>query len=317
MIRRSSAVLLIGFSSLIAAGCGHGIAGRDSTPTPPAPSASPSPSGTVVPPLGGCVIERRDGAVPADLRPAIEIVRSDEYAPFTKHLLAGGVRFLAPDDVDDEFMLAVGELHASTLRPTTPAIDPELQDAVLRSLFAARTAIPMWRGEEPDFPREADWDAFNRLSERLSICDAIFQLEADDRVGQPMEVIEHLLHHLNMVALHDVFPEEWGITRRSILHRSMRHALDREWYVVDYLDEFDDPEEADRVLLQEYSYWVISTEWDLQRPFGPGHDEWTLQDPSAFQRHQPELHAAFERTIPRVLVPPHPAAVAAFGSATD
>ncbi|MCP3858882.1 MAG: hypothetical protein GY704_04460 [Phycisphaeraceae bacterium] len=263
-------------------------------------------------PLGGCVVERRDGVVPEDLRQRTGVVRDRAFLPFTKHLVAGGMTFVATDDVDDEFMLAVGETQASIMAADAEGIDVELQDAVLRALFRAKTTIPMWRGDEPDFPEDSDWEAFDRLGDRRSICDAIFQLEPDDLDGQPMEVIEHLLHHLNMVGLHDVFPEDWGISRASTLHAAMRTALDRSWYVVDYLDEFDDEEEADRVLLQEYAYWVISSEWDLQRAFGPGHDEWTLVDPETFRNAQPELHEAYLRTIPRVLVAPSPERLRAF-----
>ena len=265
-------------------------------------------------PLGGCVLERRDGEVPSDLRRHTEIVRDDRYAPFTKHLVSGGIIFIATDDVEDSFMTAVGDLHAAMFDPMAPGIDRGLQDAVLTSMFEARTAIPMWKGEEPDFPDQVDWSAFDRLTDRLSICDAIFQLDPRDRASQPMEVVEHLLHHLNMVGIHEVFPDEWGITTESTLHRSMQQALDEAWYVVDYLDEFDDESEAQRVLLQEYSYWVISTEWDLQRPFGPDAEngEWNLSDPERFRSLQPELHAAFDRTIPKVLTPPNRAALAAF-----
>jgi hypothetical protein len=270
--------------------------------------------GSAPPPLGGCVIERRDGSVPADLRRHTAIVRDDRYAPFRKHLIAGGIVFIATDEVEDSFMIAVGDLHAAMFDPDPPGIDRGLQDAVLTSMFEARTTIPMWKGEEPDFPEESDWEEFDRLHDRLSICDAIFQLDRRDRDGQPMEVVEHLLHHLNMVGIHEVFPDEWGITSESILHGSMRKALDESWYVVDYLDEFDDESEAQRVLLQEYSYWVISTEWDLQRPFGPDAEngEWNLSDPERFRALQPELHAAFDRTIPKVLTPPNRAALAAF-----
>ena len=263
-------------------------------------------------PLGGCVIERRDGPVPEDLRCRTGIVRDDGYPPFSKHLIAGGVTFVATEDVDDDFMIAVGATQAAMLEADGEGIDAELQDAVLRALFEAKTTIPMWRGEEPDFPADTDWEAFDRLGERRSICDAIFQLDDHDRDGQPMEVIEHLLHHLNMVGLHDVFPDEWGISRNSTLHQAMRTALDRNWYVVDYLHEFDDEEEADRVLLQEYAYWVISSEWDLQGDFGPGHDEWSLVDPASFRDAQPELHETFLRTIPKVLVAPRPDRLEAF-----
>ena len=263
-------------------------------------------------PLGGCVVERRDGAVPEDLRRRTGVVRDDAFAPFSKHLVAGGITFIATEEVDDEFMIAVGATQAAMMARDAEGIDVELQDAVLRSLFRAKTTIPMWRGEEPDFPEDSDWETLDRLRDRRSICDAIFQLDDRDRDGQPMEVLEHLLHHLNMVGLHDVFPEDWGISRTSTLHAAMRTALDRSWYVVDYLDEFDDVEEADRVLLQEYAYWVISSAWDLQRDFGPGHDEWSLVDPETFREAQPALHEAFLRTIPKVLVAPRPDRLEAF-----
>ena len=45
----------------------------------------------------------------------------------------------------------------------------------------------------------------------------------------------------------------------------------------------------------------------MQRPCGPDADngEWNLSDPARFRALQPRLHAAFEETIPKVLVPPN------------
>jgi hypothetical protein len=293
---------------LLLAGCETPTNQNPAPENNPAPAPTPAPARTAAPPpLGGCVIERRDGRIPEDLYLQTDVVHDDSYPPFTKHLVSGGVILLAGDDINDEFMRMIGDLYHDMFDRDAPGIDVQLQEDVLRAMFAARTAIPMWKGDEPDFPRESDWRKFDRLTERLSICDAIFQLPRRERDGQPMEVMEHLLHHLNMVGLHEVFPEAWGISEESLLATAMDRALDQKWYVVDYLDEFDDPEEARRVLLQEYSYWVISTEWDLQRPYGPDADngEWNLSDPARFRALQPRLHAAFEETIPKVLVPPN------------
>lgn len=262
--------------------------------------------GKDVPPLGGCVIPIPDGAVPTDLRQHSGLVRDDKYPPFTKHVMVCGLLLLGGPDIEDRFLLDVAAVIEDMFQPDAPGIDRDRQDQVLRALYQRRTAIPFFAGDEPDLPDRESWQAFDRLNRRLSICDVIFQLEADERDQQPMEVLEHILHHLNMVGLHYVFPEDWGITRSSQLHTSMQEALEKDWYHVDYLDEFEDPDEAQRVLLQEYSYWVISSAWDLQRPFGGDHGggEWTLADPAALRRAQPALFEMFQRTIPAVLVPP-------------
>jgi len=60
------------------------------------------------------------------------------------------------------------------------------------------------------------------------------------------------------------------------------------------------------VALQEYAYWVISTGWNLQTPFGgdDGDGEWTLQNPEDFQAQQPEMYAVFQDTIEKVMASP-------------
>jgi len=74
------------------------------------------------------------------------------------------------------------------------------------------------------------------------------------------------------------------------------------------ISSYDDIDEADvrfRVAVQEFSYWVISTAWDLQTAYGPqSEDEWTLTTPAALQENMPELWEMYERTAATVMVAP-------------
>lgn len=252
-------------------------------------------------PLGDCVIAQATGEVPDDLYQNTGVQYSDDYAPFTKSLMVNGITLLGSDENTDEFMISVGDTISEIFTSEADGIDTSAQATVIQHLYERKTVIPMFVGDDIQMNNGFE-AAFDLLLESNSICDVIFEYGGE---GQTMEVIEHILHHVSMVGLHYSFANEWGVTQNSVLYRQMVLAEANGYYNHDY-NEIDEPEEALRVRLQEYAYWVITSDWDIQEDYGGdfGGGEWTLPNPQSLSAEQPDMAAVFPDTIDLVIRPP-------------
>lgn len=248
--------------------------------------------------LGGCILVSPSGEVPSDLYQESEIVPTDEYAPFTKKLMVYGITLIGRDDSSDEFMRKVART-IKEIFPQDGAIDRELQKEILRNMYKYRTVIPLFKGKDHGFA-PSDQAAWALTTGRNSICDIIME----GVPGQVNEVVEHILHHVTDVGLHYTFPAEWGISKKSKLYQAMQEAIDKKYYDVRQYDDEGDEEVRNRVVLQEYAYWIIYTAWDLRETYGPGEAEWTIMNNSELKAKLPRSYELFEATIPRVMVAP-------------
>lgn len=258
--------------------------------------------------LGGCILINPTGEVPADLYRNTGVVATEGYAPFTRKLTVCGITLVARDDASREFL----ELVAKTITeifPRDEGLDLELQQEVIRNLYRYRATIPVPVGEDFSF-LEVDGAAFERLVREDSICDIIMEGVSP---GQVMEVVEHILHFVSDMGLHYTFPAEWGVSRSSDLYRAMQRAIDEGYYVVDQYSDIEDAEEYDRVLLQEFAYWFITTAWNLQEPYGPIEPEWTIRNAAELRTKLPDFYRVYEQTVERVMVPPSLATLAEIG----
>jgi hypothetical protein len=248
--------------------------------------------------LGGCVLLSPTGAVPDDLYQVGEVTATDEYKPFTKKLMVYGIVLIGRDDIKDDFMHKVAKTIMEMF-PQQDGINLKLQQELLRNHYRYRAVIPLFKGHDYEFSPadEADWD---RTRSENSICDIIMQ----DVPGQVMEVVEHILHHVSDVGLHFTFPDEWGISRTSKLYHAMQEAIEKGYYVVDQYDDVDEEEVKDRVLMQEFAYWVITSAWDLQNPYGPDAEWKKIRTPDDLKTMLPSSYQLFEETIPMVMVSP-------------
>jgi hypothetical protein len=288
---------------LLVVACGGGATSSDNdrAETTPAEQAAPTH-------LGGCILVEPVGTVPADILQDTGVLATDEYAPFTKKLTVYGITLVARDDASDEFLGRV----AKTIKEIfvqDESLDLELQHEVIRNLYRYRATIPVPVGRDMSFAEE-DEAAFDRLTEENSICDIIMQGVSP---GQVMEVVEHILHFVSDMGLNYTFPDEWGISTDSALYQAMKRAIDEGYYVVEQYSDFDDEEEYNRVLLQEFAYWFITTAWDLQEPYGPIEAEWTIRNQAELAEKLPEFYEVFKQTVGRVMVPPSLTTLAEFG----
>ena len=141
-----------------------------------------------------------------------------------------------------------------------------------------------------------------------SICDII--MEGVD--GQITEVVEHILHHVTDVGLHYTFPDRWGVSETSAVGKAVSEAVEKGYYNVDSYSEIKESDDAgddvyNRVLIQEYAYWIIYDFWELREIFGPTDgDEFTILNGAQMKEQLPASYDLIVQTVPKVMVAPSP-----------
>ncbi len=264
--------------------------------------------------LGGCILTAPLGEVPDDLYQESGVVATDAYGPFTKKLTVYGITLIARGDASDAFLKRVAETIKETF-PQDERMGLALQEELIKNLYRYKTTIPVPKGRDMSFiePDETTWQ---RVESKNSICDIIMELGSVP--GQVMEVVEHILHFVSDIGLHYTFPKEWGISKESKLWQAMQEAVEKGYYDISSYADIDDEKVRDRVTLQEFAYWFISTAWNLQEPYGPkGEEEWTIKDASDLQAKLPDFYEVYEQTARKVMVAPSLATLEKFGPKTS
>ena len=242
-----------------------------------------------------CILLSPEGSIPIDLYSIGEIITSDEYPPFTKKLTACGITLIARDEISNEFMRNVA-ITISEMFTTTSNTDTELQQRLIENLYKYKTTIPLFYGENWDIPDsdESNWD--NTMAEN-SMCDIIME----DIPNQVMEVIEHILHHMTNIGLHFTMVEDWGLNSDSELYRATNAAISSGNYDISQYSDISEIDVRNRVIVQEYAYWIIYTAWDLRKKYGPIESEWLIMTKEEFIRKEPVAFELFQNTIPKIL----------------
>ncbi len=167
-------------------------------------------------------------------------------------------------------------------------------------MYERNAVIPFFLGENFDMSPE-DEAAFDITKNRNSVCDIIMK----DVPGQVMEVVEHILHYVNDTGLHFSYPERWGVTKDSQFYQMMLEAGEKGFYDYGSYDDIEDEETRVRVALQEFGYWIISTAWKLQEPYGPREtSEWTIRNAADMQEKFPAMYQFYEETVATIMVTP-------------
>ncbi len=167
-------------------------------------------------------------------------------------------------------------------------------------MYERNAVIPIFLGENFDMSPE-DEAAFDVTKNRNSVCDIIMK----DVPGQVMEVVEHILHYVNDTGLHFSYPERWGVTKDSQFYQMMLEAGEKGFYDYGSYDDIEDEETRVRVALQEFGYWIISTAWNFQEPYGPREtSEWTIRNAADMQEKFPAMYQFCEETVATIMVTP-------------
>ena len=249
--------------------------------------------------LGGCILRQPVNEGPADPYLVSDVIPTGEYPPFVKKLTAYGLTLVAGEEISDDFMRLVGRTIVEMF-PRGPGMDADRQADVLANHRMYSAVIPVPLGEDFSF-MQTSADDWARLQTENSVCDVIMQ----DVPGQVMEVVEHILHYVSDIGLHYAYPDQWGIAPDSVLVQGMRDAVERGYYDISQYSDIDDPEVRNRVLVQEFAYWVISTAWNLQEDYGPrGEAEWQIADRGDLKAKLPEIDSLIEQTVDRIMIAP-------------
>jgi len=245
-----------------------------------------------------CIQTEPTGIVPDDLYQVGSVTPTDSYPPFTKKLDVCGITLIAGDEISNPFMENVA-LTINEMFILNGNTDTLLQQTLLTNLYQYKTVIPLFYGEdwsiEPE--NESVWDA---LADENSLCDIIME-----GVPNPvMEVIEHILHHITDIGLHYTYSNDWGLTSSSRLYNVTQEAISLGYYDVAQYSDILETGVRNRVILQEYAYWIIYTAWDLRENYGPTQSEWSIITGNELQSKLPESYALFQETIPSVMTRP-------------
>ena len=245
-----------------------------------------------------CMLTSPIGDVPNNIYTVGNIEPTEKYPPFTKKLEVCGVTLIARDEISNDFMKNVGNT-ISDMFSITSDTDLDMQRRVIESLYKYNTVIPLFYGEDWNISHseENSWD---ETSSANSLCDIIME----DIPNQVMEVVEHILHHVTDVGLHYAMNDDWGLLSDSELYRVTNDAIISGDYDIAQYSDIGEEDVRNRVILQEYAYWIIYTSWDLRQKYGPAESEWSIMSRNELATKQSGSYDLFTRTIPKVMTCP-------------
>ena len=245
-----------------------------------------------------CMLTSPIGDVPNNIYTVGNIEPTEKYPPFTKKLEVCGVTLIARDEISNDFMQNVGNT-ISEMFTITSDTDLDIQRKVIESLYQYKTVIPLFYGEDWNISHseENSWD---ETSSANSLCDIIME----DIPNQVMEVVEHILHHVTDVGLHYTMSDDWGLFSGSELYKVTNDAIISGDYDIAQYSDIGEEDVRNRVILQEYAYWIIYTAWDLRKKYGPTEAEWSIMSRNELAAKQSGSYDLFTRTIPKVMTCP-------------
>ena len=242
-----------------------------------------------------CMISIPRDSIPTDLYSIGDIVLSDQFPPFNKSLDVCGIKLIARDNISNEFMINIAKT-ISEIFAINNNTDQLLQRQVIENMYKYKTTIPLFYGEDwsIESSEEQEWEQTNAAS---SMCDIIME----NVPNQVMEVIEHILHHVTDIGLHFTFADDWGLDPNSELYRVTNLAIGSGNYNISQYSDISELDVRNRVILQEYAYWIIYTSWDLREKYGPEESEWSIMTREEFMIKEPAAFDLFQNTIPKIL----------------
>lgn len=250
--------------------------------------------------LGGCVFVSPQNTV--EVKPnngRIEIEKLE--GAFAKKMTVYGMSFIAMEAVSDEFLTEVGKTMQEMF-PQEEGFNLKKQHEVLTYLAQYKATIPVIKGHHDEMPEKVMEELQELYEPTCSVCDVImYQVPL-----QTMEVVEHLLHFVSDIGLHYAFPEEWSFTdKNASIHKVMDEAIAKGFYDVGSYEAMKGEKNIyQRVVVQEFAYWLISTYWNIQETYGPDEDEWKLKTRKDLQRQLPMGFELVDTTVGKIMKVP-------------
>ena len=250
--------------------------------------------------IGGCVFKEIQNTNKVNpLKQTISI--NSKKGVFSKNMNVLGLDFIAMGKVSDDFLKDVGQTMEEIF-PQDSTLDLSRQHKVLNNLLQYKATIPVIVGHHDSMSEELMTEMEKVYEKECSICDVIMYKQP----GQTMEVVEHLLHFITDIGLHYEYPKEWGFnTTKSEVYVVMQEAIKKGFYKINsYKDMLNEEEIHQRVIVQEFAYWLISTYWNLQEKYGPQENEWTIKNKENLKDKFPKGYQLVENTVSKIMKAP-------------
>ena len=91
------------------------------------------------------------------------------------------------------------------------------------------------------------------------------------------------------------------MTNVSRLFNLTKEAIELGYYNVNQYEEINEAGIRNRVILQEYAYWIIYTSWDLRNSHGTNHSEWSISTNSELENKLKSSYQLAQEMIPSIL----------------
>jgi hypothetical protein len=247
------------------------------------------------------------------------IIKDSIYSPaFDKHAIAHNIVIVAFPDVTDGFLTNVANILHKILQKDAATDDARrdlLLDNFLKNKFLQRVgSVGPENYADPGFD---EIPGFNKVNDEHEVVDFIWELELNEEVKgktqaqrdaqQVNEIVEHLLHTITN-GFNKTFNSWEYQNQSSALNLAMAEAINGKYYDVQSYEEIrarGDVEGYQKIIVQEFIYWVILTGWDLKTPYKPNTSpEWYVEDSQELQTKLPLAYKLFTDEVSGVLVNP-------------
>jgi len=225
---------------------------------------------------------------------------------FTQKITQNGLAIFGREDVSSSFLTNVGKAYEAMLQ-TSSHIDTAMRSSY-NSTISAQYVYQRVGLNSPSNYSTMDGGASNPYGDNA--VDYIW--EGGSGADQIGEVLEHLLHTVTAVGFKLTFSNAWDYNNKnSQLYKAMQQAVDAGDYDISTYAEIDDAEQYNRIITQEYAYWLILAEWDyfveagkVQSGYGNGNEEFKLGKPAEIISRNPLGHQLYQDYAEKILSVP-------------
>lgn len=234
---------------------------------------------------------------------------SNKLGDFSSYIDVKSLRIFAKEGVSDSFLKNVAKTY-ELMFENSPAIDESMRShylATSKSKYVYQR-VGVFAEDNPNFDPGTPPSPFDD-----NVTDYIWEIneKGEDQIG---EVIEHLLHTVTNVIFYLAYSNEWDFDNTfSLLNEAMNESIAKGIYDISSYDEIkNDTEIYNKILTQEYAYWLILAEWNYFIMAGKkmegisGNEEFTIGTSSEVASQLPLGHKLYKKYIEKILSIPEP-----------
>ena len=229
---------------------------------------------------------------------------TNDLGDFSSFIDAKSLRIFAKEGVSELFFKNVGKAYEAMFEDGSK-IDESMRlhyFSTSKSKYVYQR-VGLFAENDPNFDPGTPPNPFDD-----NATDYIWEIK-DKGVEQIGEVIEHLLHTVTNVIFYLAYSNEWDYNNTSsLLNKAMHESIEKGVYDISSYDEIkNDKEIYNKILTQEYAYWLILAEWDYFIIAGKkmegisGNEEFTIGTSSEIASQLPLGHKLYKEYIEKIL----------------